>query len=136
MGSTVCVRCGGTLVPRSYCDVCHDILYFTCSSCSMSTDERIHTYCHNISSINNNYDIYLQDTQKIIDNTTTNVSQLLIGINYVNTHLYFQNQLNDKIKDSSIKLLTSYWSSVSDSMKLINRYCVKIFKIGDIWFKK
>jgi hypothetical protein len=29
MGSTVCVSCGETLIPLSYCDVCHEVLCFT-----------------------------------------------------------------------------------------------------------
>ena len=59
MGSTICVRCGSTLIPHSYCDVCHDVLCFTCSSCSMNTDERIHAYCHNTSIQNDDDGIYL-----------------------------------------------------------------------------
>lgn len=47
MGSTVCVSCSATLLPHSYCDVCGKVLLFACSSCSLHTDERIHTYCRN-----------------------------------------------------------------------------------------
>jgi hypothetical protein len=42
-----------------------------------------------------------------------------------------QNQLNDKIKDSSIKLSTSYWDSIFESMKLVNRYWIRILNIGN-----
>ena len=76
MGSTTCVRCGSTLIPHSYCDVCHDVLCFTCSSCSMNTDERIHAYCHNTSIQNDDDGIYLQDTQKLMEEPRLN--QLLI----------------------------------------------------------
>jgi hypothetical protein len=53
MGSTVCVRCGATLIPHSYCDVCQDVLCFVGSSCLMFTDDRIHAYCHDASNIHN-----------------------------------------------------------------------------------
>ena len=129
MGSTVCVRCGATLIPHSYCDVCHDVLRFTCSSCSMNTVERIHAYCHNASTLSYDDNIYLQDTQKLIEEPIS--SQLVINNNYINTHYYMQNQLNDKIKDSSIKLSTSYWDSIFESIKLVNRYWIGIFNIGN-----
>ena len=129
MGSTVCVRCGATLIPHSYCDVCQDVLRFTCSSCSTSTDERIHAYCHNASTLSYDDNIYLQDTQKLIEEPIS--SQLVINNNYINTRYYMQNQLNDKIKESSIKLSTSYWDSIFESIKLVNRYWIGIFNIGN-----
>lgn len=96
----------------------------------MRTDERIHMCCNNIGTINSNDGIYLQESQQIMDNS--NSSQLIIGDNYVNTHLYMQNRLNNEIKDSSIKLTTSYWTHVFESIKLINRSWSKIFNIGNI----
>ena len=132
MGSTVCVQCGATLIPHSYCDVCHDVLRFTCSSCSMNTVERIHAYCYNVSTLSYDDNIYLQDTQKLIEEPIS--SQLVINNNYINTHYYMQNQLNDKIKDSSIKLSTSYWDSIFESIRLVNRYWRGIFNIGNSIF--
>ena len=129
MGSTVCVRCGATLIPHSYCDLCHDVLCFTCSSCSMNTDERIHVYCHNTSIQNNDDGIYLQDTQKLMEEPRSN--QLLLYNNHINTQYYIQNQLNDEIKYNSIKLSTSYWDSIFESIKLVNKYWSKIFNIGN-----
>ena len=123
MGSTVCVRCGATLIPHSYCDVCQDVLYFTCSSCSMSTDERIHAYCHN-ASIHAHNDIHL-DTQQLMEEPKS--YQLLVD----NTQYYTQNQFNDEIKYNSIKLSTSYWDSFFESIKLVNRYWSRIFNIGN-----
>jgi transcription elongation factor Elf1 len=102
MGSTICVRCGANLIPYSYCDTSNDILFFTCSSCFMRTDERIHAYCSNISMMDSNNDVYLQEAPQIMDNS--NSSRLTIGDNHVNTHLYLQNQLNDKIRDSRLLL--------------------------------
>ena len=124
MGSTVCVRCGATLIPHSYCDVCQDVLRFTCSSCSMSTDERIHTYCHNASIHENNNGIRL-DTQQLMEEPRS--YQLLVD----NTQYYIQNQLNDKIKNSSINISTSYWDSFFETIKLVNRYWSRIFSIGN-----
>jgi hypothetical protein len=129
MGSTICVRCGANLIPYSYCDVCNDILRFACSSCAMRTDERVHTYCRNVSMINNIHAVNLQDFQPVMDNS--NSYQLIIGDKDTNIHLYLQDQLNDKIKDSSIQLSSSYWSSVFESTKLINRYWTKIFEISN-----
>jgi hypothetical protein len=84
MGSTSCVRCGATLVPHLYCDVCDDVICFTCSSCSMNTDERIHAYCRNNAT-------YLEDRK-------TKSSQLIMDDYCVNHNYYKQNQLNgDKI---------------------------------------
>ena len=123
MGSTVCVRCGATLIPHSYCDVCQDALRFKCSSCSMSTDERIHAYCHN-ASIHENNDIHL-DTQQLMEEPKS--YQLLVD----NTQYYTQNQFNDKIKYDSINISTSYWDSFFESIKLVNRYWSRIFNIGN-----
>ena len=53
--------------------------------------------------------------------------QLLID----NNHHYLQNQLTNEIKNSSIKLSTSYWESVFESIKLVNRYWVKVFNFGN-----
>jgi hypothetical protein len=128
MGSTVCVRCGATLIPYSYCGVCQDVLRFVCSSCLMYTDERIHAYCHN-ARVNNNSGIYLKDTLTSIEEQKSH--QLLIDDNPINTHYYIQKQFNDKIKDSSIKLLTSFWFNIFESIKLINRYWSRIFNIGN-----
>jgi len=76
MGSTSCVRCGATLIPHSYCDVCNDVVCFTCSSCSMNTDERIHAYCRNIDTVNSN-DIYIDDIQRLMVETKS--SQLIMN---------------------------------------------------------
>ena len=64
MGSTICERCSANLMPHSFCNVCHEVLCFTCSSCSMNTDERINAYCRNPDTVNDiNIDIYLEDKQ-------------------------------------------------------------------------
>ena len=125
MGSTIYVKCGGDLIPHSYCNVCHDVLCFTCSSCSMYTDERIHANYLNASNQNNN-GVYLQDTQRILEKPRS--YQLLIDDNYYNT----ENHLNEDIKYNSIKLLTLYWNSIFDSIKLVNRYWSRIFSIGKV----
>ena len=119
MGSTVCVRCGATLIPHSYCDVCQDVLRFVCSSCLMYTNERIHTYCRS-TRIQNNYDI-----RKLVQ--IPNSSQIVLNDRYS----YIQNQLSDEIKYNSLNLLTSYWDSIFESIKLVNRYWRRIFNIGN-----
>jgi hypothetical protein len=81
----------------------------------MNTVERIHTYCSNTSSLNNDYNAYLQDIQKLMEEPKS--SQLGINNDYVSTHYYIQNQFNDNIKDSSIKLSTSYWFNIFESIK-------------------
>jgi hypothetical protein len=130
MGSTICVRCGATLIPHSHCDVCHDVLCFICSSCSMNTVERIHVYCRNASTLNNNNGSYLQDMQKLMQ--SPNSSQIVLDDNkYVNTHYFIQNQFNDEIKYNLINLSTSYWDSIFESIKLVNRYWRKTFSIGN-----
>ena len=123
MGSTVCVTCGETLIPHSYCDICQDVLRFICSSCSMNTDERIHAYCRNTSIRNINNGIYLKDTQKLMEEPKS--YPLLID----NTQYYIQNQLNDEIKYNSINLSISYWDSIFESIKLVNRYWRRIFRL-------
>ena len=131
MGSTLCVRCGASLIPHSYCNVCHDVLYFTCSSCSMNTDERIHVYCCNASTHNNNNNSnYLEDMQKLMQNS--NSAQIIFGDDeYATTHYFIQNQLNDELKYNSINLLSSFWNNIFESMKLVNRYWSRIFNIGN-----
>lgn len=125
MGSNLCVRCGTTLIPHSYCDVCHDLLCFTCPSCSMITDERIHAHCRKASTNNS---IHQEIHKSLVE---PNSPQIIMNNNYFTTHYYFQNQLNDQLKYSSIKLLTSYWSNIFESIKLINNLWSKIFNIGN-----
>jgi len=127
MGSTNCVRCGSNLLPHLYCDVCHQALYFTCSSCSMNTDERIHVYCRNTDNINND-GASLQGVLKIVEKPKS--SHLVMDNNYVNTQWCIQNQLNDEIKYNSINLTTSYWNNLFESIKMVNRYWTKIFSIN------
>lgn len=127
MGSTNCVRCGANLLPNLCCDVCHQVLYFTCSSCSMNTDERIHVYCRNTDNINND-GASLQGVLKIVEKSKS--SHLVMDNNYVNTQWYIQNQLNDEIKYNSINLTTSYWNYLFESIKMVNRYWTKIFSIN------
>jgi hypothetical protein len=110
-----------------YCDVCHRVLYFTCSSCSMNTDERIHVYCRNTDTVN--YDgTFLQGVKKLVEKP--NSSHLIMDKNYVNTQRYIQNQINDEIKCNSINLSTSYWNNVFESIKMVNSYWTKIFSIN------
>jgi hypothetical protein len=72
------------------CDVCNDAICFTCSSCSINTDERIHAYCQNNV-------IHIEDTK-------IKSSQLIVD----NSNYYKENQFNDEIKYSLIKLSNIY----------------------------
>ena len=110
MGSTSCVKCGANLIPNSFCSICGEVLYFKCSSCSMNTDERIHAYCHQLDSLDSNQNVYSKDSQLIK--------------NYSNN----QNQFT-KIKLSSIKLSTIYWSNIFEFIKLVNKYWADAFSI-------
>ena len=112
MGSTSRVRCGSTLIPHSYCDVCNEVVCFICSSCAMNTDERIHTYCQNNVT-------YIEDTKTIS-------SQLIMD----NSSYYKENQFNDEMKYSLIKLSTSYWFNLFECIKLTSRYWRNIFNLG------
>ena len=60
-----------------------------------------------------------------------NYHQITINNNYVDTHYNLQNQLNDELKQNSIKLSTSYWSNIFECIKLINRYWTRVFNIGN-----
>jgi hypothetical protein len=117
MGSTLCVRCGATLIPHSYCDVCNDVVCFTCSSCSMNTVERIHTYCRNVDAV------YVEDTQRLM--VKPEYSQLIMDDSNYDRH----NQLNDEMKYSLIKLSTSYWFNLFECIKVVNRYCRTMFNL-------
>ena len=126
MGSTICVRCGAPLIPNSYCDICHDVLSFACSSCLMFTDERIHTFCRDFVIRSNDNDLYLQNTKKLRDRQSFHDAN-----SRVNGYYFIQKQLNDEIKDNSIKLSAFYWESVSESIKLISKCWNKIFNISN-----
>jgi hypothetical protein len=119
MGSTICVRCGATLIPCSYCDVCQDVLRFICSSCSMYTDERIHAECLNVDIQNNDN---IRKSVRIPDS-----SQIVLNDRYS----YIQNQLNEEIKYNSINLSASYIDNLFESVKLVNRYWRRLFTIGN-----
>jgi hypothetical protein len=121
MGSTVCVRCGATLIPHSYCDVCQDVLRSICSSCSMYTDDRIHAYCCNTDIRNSN------DVRRFAQ--IPHSSQIVLDDDlYVNNHTYVQSQLSDEIKNNSINLFASYSENIFESIRLVNGYWSKIFK--------
>ena len=128
MGSTVCVRCGATLIPHSDCDVCHDVLRFICSSCSMYTDERIHAYCRRNPRIQGNDSI-----RKLVQ--IPNSSQIVLNDFPDNDFpdANIQNQLTEEIKYNSINLFTSYWDSMFDSIKLVNTCWKRIFNISNSW---
>jgi uncharacterized Zn finger protein (UPF0148 family) len=129
MGSTICVKCGATLIPHSYCDICQDVLLFRCSSCLMYTDERIHIYCRSVSTLNYNNHTYLEDTRKPAQ--IPNSSQIILNNDrYVNNHNSIEYYFNDEIKYNLINLLISYWDSIFESIKLVNRFWRKIFNIG------
>lgn len=128
MGSTLSVRCGAILIPRSYCDVCDDVVCFMCSSCSMITDERIHSYCQNANIVNGHTNRN-QDLQEVL--IEPNSPQITMNNGYLNNYYNLQKQLNDELKHNSIRLSSSFWFNIFESIKLINRYWTKIFNIGD-----
>ena len=106
------VRCDATLVPHLYCDLCDEVVCFICSSCSLNTDERIHAYCRNNST-------YVEDTK------TKSFQLIMDDSNYSK-----QNQFNDEMKYSLIKLSTSYWFNLFECIKLVSRYWRNIFNLG------
>lgn len=128
MGSTLSVRCDAILIPRSYCDVCDDVVCFMCSSCSMITDERIHSYCQNANIVNGHTNRN-QDLQEVL--IEPNSPQITMNNGYLNNYYNLQKQLNDELKHNSIRLSSSFWFNIFESIKLINRYWTKIFNIGD-----
>ncbi len=78
----------------------------------MNTDERIHAYCRS------------NDTN--LEDTKTKSSQLIMDdFNYSK-----QNQFNDEMKYSLIKLSTSYWFNLFECIKLASRYWRNIFNLG------
>jgi hypothetical protein len=78
----------------------------------MNTDERIHAYCQNNAT-------YLEDTK-------TEPSQLIMD----DSNYSKQNQFNDEMKYSLIKLSTSYWFNLFECIKLVNRYWRKLLNLG------
>jgi hypothetical protein len=88
----------------------------------MYTDERIHTYCRSTHIQNNN------DVRKLVQIPIS--SQIVLNDRYG----YMQNQLSDEIKYNSINLSISYWDSIFDSIKLVNRYWRRIFDFGNSSF--
>jgi hypothetical protein len=78
----------------------------------MNTDERIHAYCLSNA-------ICLEDTK-------TNSSQLIMD----DSNYSKQNQFDDEMKYSLIKLSTSYWFNLFECIKLANRYWRKILNLG------
>jgi len=91
----------------------------------MNTIERIHAYYHSAPTLSDNNNVYLQNLQHLME------EPIVVNDNYINTHYYIQNQLNDEIKNNSISLFSSYWNNLFESMKLVNRYWMRIFNIGN-----
>jgi hypothetical protein len=81
----------------------------------MNTDERIHDYCRDVDTINNNNkDINLKVTYKLIEKPKS--SQLSMN-DYVKTQK--QKQLIDELKSSSIDLSASCWNNIFDYFKMV-----------------
>src|SRR5918996_841640 len=94
MGSTICVRCGETLIPYFYCD-------------SGST-------------LNNNDYIYLEDTQKLVQ--IPNSSQIILNDDHNYMYYYFNDEIKYNSINLftsywegifySIKLANRYWRKI------------------------
>jgi hypothetical protein len=92
----------------------------------MITDERIHIYCRDIVIQSNDNGLHLQNAKKLIDRQSFHdVTGRLNG------YYFIQKQLNDEIKDSSIKFSAFYWENISESIKLISKCWNKIFNISN-----
>jgi hypothetical protein len=117
MGSTLCVRCGANLKAYSYCGICHEIISCACSACSLTTDERTHLDCQYIDTMNNINSLRSQEKQKYLNS-------LPIQSVHTKTETYYasQNQLNEEMKYTSIKLLESCWNNLFESIRLANMF--------------
>jgi hypothetical protein len=93
----------------------------------MITDERIHTYCRDIVIQSNDNGQYLQNTKKIKDRQSFHNAYS----RRVNGYYFIQMQLNDELKDSSMKLSAFYWESISESIKLVSKCWNKILNISN-----
>ena len=51
MGATICIKCGSSIDPFSYCDLCKEPLSFKCSSCGFVTEVKVHVDCVNANSL-------------------------------------------------------------------------------------
>ena len=51
MGSTICIKCGSSIDPFSYCELCKEPLNFKCSSCGFVTEVKVHVDCVNANSL-------------------------------------------------------------------------------------
>jgi hypothetical protein len=80
----------------------------------MYTDERIHVYCRN------------NRIPRLVQ--IPNSSQIVLNDHYDDD--FMQNQLSEEIKYNSINLITPYWDSMFDFIKLVNTYWKRIFNIG------
>jgi hypothetical protein len=51
LGSTICIKCGSSIAPFSYCELCKEPLNFKCSSCGFVTEVKVHVDCVNANSL-------------------------------------------------------------------------------------
>lgn len=51
MGSTNCIKCGSSIDPLSYCELCEEPLNFKCSACGFVTEMKVHVDCVNANSL-------------------------------------------------------------------------------------
>ena len=51
LGATICIKCGSSIDPFSYCELCKEPLNFKCASCGFVTEEKVHVDCVNANSL-------------------------------------------------------------------------------------
>lgn len=67
MGSTTCIKCGSSIDPFSYCELCEELLNFKCSSCGFVTETKVHVDCVNANSL-------LSEDESVDKNNSRNIT--------------------------------------------------------------
>lgn len=67
MGSTTCIKCGSSIDPFSYCELCEEPLNFKCSSCGFVTEMKVHVDCVNANSL-------LTEDESVDKNNSRNIT--------------------------------------------------------------
>jgi hypothetical protein len=154
LGATICIKCGSSIDPFSFCELCKEPLNFKCASCGFVTEEKVHVDCVNANSLVTEDEISAKpqdpmqrDTAlsdkssptqdvKVIDSETSNEKDIFRSKNYpsyavsdiIGKSWYSFARLGADIFSMSSKLSTMYYEQFLQYEKAWGYYWTETYK--------